>query len=539
MTFKFTLLSCLVTFAIGLLSLFCLKLYNARKFFRQLQSQDLPMPPHHWLLGHLSLAAQITKSLAPYAAGGYIADQVRQRYPDLNAAFYLDVWPFSRPVLAILDPDMMHQLTQQGKEVAKDPGLRTFLQPLTGKEDLVTMEGATWKRWRSIFNPGFSANHITSLIPDMVDKVLVFRDILAGKAQSGELFHLEQLTLKLTIDIIGGAVMDHEFHSQTRHNRMTAALRRQLQWCTMGIEMNPLDNLKNFIRPIVHAYNTSIMNKYLTHELEQRYSSVLDQQHNPGKSVIDLALKAYVDEYPNSNGIPAPFKSAAMAQIKLFIFAGHDTTSTATVFTFHLLYKHPEVLKRLREEHDAVLGPTADVPSRLASKPRLLNQLTYTLASIKEALRIYPTVSTIRNGEPDLHLSGPDGRRFPTENCMIWGDHYSNHHNPRVWDRPEEYLPERWLCAEGDPLYPPKHAWRPFEKGPRNCIGQELALTEIKIILALTIRDFDILDAYAEFDKANGGSMDRKVNRQRAYMVRIGGGGHPADGYPCRARSLA
>jgi hypothetical protein len=76
-----------------------------------------PMPPHHWLLGHLPLAAEITKSLAPYAAGGYIADQVRQRYPELNTAFYLDVWPFSRPVLAILNPDMMHQLTQQGKEV--------------------------------------------------------------------------------------------------------------------------------------------------------------------------------------------------------------------------------------------------------------------------------------------------------------------------------------------------------------------------------------------------------------------------------------
>jgi cytochrome P450 len=307
----------------------------------------------------------------------------------------------------------------------------------------------------------------------------------------------------------------------------------------MGIEMNPLDNLKDLVRPIVHTYNTWIMNTYLAYELEKRYNSVLDQQHIPGKSVIDLALKAYVDENPGSTGIPAPFKSAAMAQIKLFIFAGHDTTSTATVFTFHLLYKHPEVLQRVREEHDAVLGPAANVPSLLSSKPHLLNQLPYTLASIKEALRIYPTVSTIRSGQPGLHLFSPDGQRFPTEKCMIWGDHYSNHHNPHVWDRPEEYIPERWLCAEGDSLYPPKHAWRPFEKGPRNCIGQELALTEIKLILALTIREFDIIDAYADFDKIRGSSGNMKVNGQRAYMVRIGGGGHPADSYPCRARSLA
>ncbi|KAJ4347928.1 uncharacterized protein N0V89_009300 [Didymosphaeria variabile] len=319
---------------------------------------------------------------------------------------------------------------------------------------------------------------------------------------------------------------------------MTAALRRQLKWCTMGIEMNPLDNLKNFIRPFVHMYNTRIMNSYLTYELEERYSSVLDQQHIPGKSVIDLAMKAYLDENPGSTGIPAPFKSAAMAQIKLFVFAGHDTTSTATVFTFHLLSKHPEVLQKVREEHDAVLGPVSNVPSLLASKPQLLNQLTYTLAAIKEALRIYPTVSTIRSGQRDLHLVSPNGHSFPTESCMIWGDHYSNHHNPHVWNRPEDYLPERWLCTEEDSLYPPKHAWRPFERGPRNCIGQELALTEIKLILALTIREFDVADAYAEFDTARGNTGNMKVNGQRAYMVRIGGGGHPANGYPCRVRCL-
>ena len=307
----------------------------------------------------------------------------------------------------------------------------------------------------------------------------------------------------------------------------------------MGIEMNPLDNFKNFIRPFVHAYNTRIMNRYLIRELDQRYSSVLGQHHIPGKSVIDLALKAYADENPDSTGIPAGFKSAAMAQIKLFIFAGHDTTSTATVFTYHLLYAHPRVLQKVREEHESVLGPAANVHSLLVSKPNLLNQLPYTLASIKEALRIYPTVSTIRDGRADLQLHDSDGQSFPTEHCMIWGDHHSNHHNPCIWDRPEEYIPERWLCAEGESLYPPKYAWRPFERGPRNCIGQELALTEIKTILALTIRDFDIKEAYAELDQSTGRCENMKVNGQRAYMVRIGGGGHPADGYPCRARIVS
>jgi cytochrome P450 len=69
------------------------------------------------------------------------------------------------------------------------------------------MEGNTWKLWRGIFNPGFSASHISTLVPGIVDKVLIFKDILASKCKTSEMFHLEDLTLNLTLDIIGGVVM--------------------------------------------------------------------------------------------------------------------------------------------------------------------------------------------------------------------------------------------------------------------------------------------------------------------------------------------
>lgn len=278
------------------------------------------------------------------------------------------------------------------------------------------------------------------------------------------------------------------------------------------------------------------MDRYLNPQLNERYNSVLGKQVNPGKSVIDLALKAYLAENPSAESIPSAFKEAAIAQIKLFIFAGHDTTSSATVFTYDLLSKNPDILARVRAEHDSVFDhDPLEAGPLLVSKPQLLNQLPYTLATVKEALRIYPTVVALRVRQPSFSLVTESGQRFPTEGCIVLGDHYRVHHNPKVWPEVDRFLPERWLVGEDDRLYPPKNAWRPFERGTRNCVGMELAMTEIKVILALTIRSFNINDAYEEFDAFKKNPRSMNVNGQRTYMVRGTGGGHPADGYPCKA----
>lgn len=164
------------------------------------------MPPHHWLFGHIILSADVVKTLPPFANGAYIGDLIRRRYPYLGDAFYLDTWPFASLFLVVSSPDMVYQMTQK-IQIPKAKTLRSFLQHLTGREDLVTLEGNAWKRWRRIFNPGFSATHVASLIPGMVEEAEVFKNALVEHATKADLFYLKHLTLNLTIDIIGRVVM--------------------------------------------------------------------------------------------------------------------------------------------------------------------------------------------------------------------------------------------------------------------------------------------------------------------------------------------
>jgi cytochrome P450 len=286
-----------------------------------------------------------------------------------------------------------------------------------------------------------------------------------------------------------------------------------------------------------HIWNNQrIMNKYIDRDLDARYDIL--RAENKSKTIIDLALSGYKAERDSKAGsdrshIDATFRAYARSQLKVFIFAGHDASATTICYAWLLLSRNPAAMAKLRAEHDVILGPdSSTAPAKLIESPQLINRLPYTLAVIKETLRLFPVVSAPRKGNENVSLTSPQGQRFPTEHCFVWTIHHGVHHNPLSWPRVEEFLPERFL-GEDEALRPKRHAWRPFETGPRGCIGMELALQELKVVLALTVRDFDLTEAYEEWDALNKPKGVKMVNGERAYQIQLGSA-HPVDGFPVR-----
>lgn len=95
----------------------------------------------------------------------------------------------------------------QAFELEKPSLLCAPLDTLTGGPSLITMRGPTWKKWRTLFNPGFSAGYMMGLTPAIADEVAVFCDLLRERVRQGEVFQLEDLTLRLTIDVIGSVTL--------------------------------------------------------------------------------------------------------------------------------------------------------------------------------------------------------------------------------------------------------------------------------------------------------------------------------------------
>ena len=91
-------------------------------------------------------------------------------------------------------------------------------------------EGAVWKKWRSVFNPGFSISHLMDQIPTIVDCSKDYIKILDEHAANGALFRLEEEATKLTIDVIGKIICDHDFKSLVQDNKFVELMRKQLSW---------------------------------------------------------------------------------------------------------------------------------------------------------------------------------------------------------------------------------------------------------------------------------------------------------------------
>ena len=300
--------------------------------------------------------------------------------------------------------------------------------------------------------------------------------------------------------------------------------------------MNPFTRY-NPLRPLIQWYYTRVMDRFLERELDVRFASY--KKAGKPESVMDLALEKYAAEQSGlvSHAMDPIFRKFAISQTKVFILAGHDTTSATISYIFYLLAKHPEYLARIQAEHDKVLGPdTTHIDEIITANPYHLNSLPFTLAVIKETLRLFPPASTTRQGKPGFSLAAEDGLQYPTEGFTCWSIHQAQHRDRLYWPQPDAFLPDRWLVPSSDPLYPTKGAWRPFEVGPRNCIGQELVMLEIKVVLALAVREFNIQECFEEWDRMNGVIEEKFVEGERAYQV-LKGTMRPVEGMPVRVKT--
>ncbi|KKY16573.1 putative benzoate 4-monooxygenase cytochrome p450 [Diplodia seriata] len=168
----------------------------------------------------------------------------------------------------------------------------------------------------------------------------------------------------------------------------------------------------------------------------------------------------------------------------IFITGGSETVATALCGILYLLAKNPGAMRALRDEVTAAFASKDDIDMIGVAGLKVLH------ATICEGMRIYPPVPA------GLQRVAPAGGavvagRFVPEGTIVNVSQQPAYHSAANFFRPDAFLPERWLSPP-----PPafandrRDAFQPFSTGPRNCVGKNLALAEMKLVLARLVWQF-------------------------------------------------
>jgi cytochrome P450 len=158
-------------------------------------------------------------------------------------------------------------------------------------------------------------------------------------------------------------------------------------------------------------------------------------------------------------------------QVMTLMFAGHDTSTSTLTFMLHELARHPDVVRRLGEEQDGVLGGASPTAQQLEK------EMPYLEMVLDEVLRLYPPAWIgPRRAIREYEFGGYTVPRDAYVNYCSW----ASHRLPEVFPEPEAFIPERFTRERKAAL--PRGAYVPFGGGSRICIGKRFGQTEVKLV---------------------------------------------------------
>ncbi len=380
---------------------------------------------------------------------------------------YGDVVYLSAPFLSfylINHPDLIeYVLVTNNRNFIKDQSLRVRSARRLFGNGLLTSDGEFWIRQRRLAQPAFHREQIAAYGEVMVASTGRMIDTW----QVGQVRDIHQDMMHLTLEIVVETLFGIDAAQEALEvNEAMEVLARQFasQATFIGIlDLLPTPGHRRFERAATR------LDEIIFRIIQKRRSS-----YSTRSDLLSLLLQAQ-----DEDGGRMTDQQLRDEGMTLFL-AGHETTALALSWAWYLLAQNPAVESRLIAELQETLNgraPTfADLP-----------HLRFTEMVVKEAMRLYPPAWMI--GREALQDCEIGGYRVP-RGAQVAMSQWVMHRDPRYFDLPGEFNPERWAGLQLKSL--PRYVYFPFGGGPRLCIGNTFAMMEATLVLATIAQRFHL-----------------------------------------------
>ncbi|XP_040216484.1 cytochrome P450 4B1-like [Rana temporaria] len=481
-------------------------LYTAYSLYlrrKQLQKhfRSFPGPETHWLYGNAHVLKQDGTDLDTLSSYG-------RKYE-----YAFPMW-FGRYIasLTIYHPD--YARTILSRQDPKDNFAYYFITPWIGK-GLLILSGAKWFQHRKLLTPGFHYDVLKPYVGVMSDCANVMLDKwehLVSEKKSIELFHHVSL---MTLDTIMKCAFSYQSNCQDDSDSEYIKAVYELSYLVNHrFRFFPYhSDLIFYLSPHGYRFRRALRTAHEhTNNVIKRRKESLKQNIELEKikqkrhlDFLDILLYAK-DE--NGQGLS---DEDLRAEVDTFMFEGHDTTASGVSWTLYCMAIYPEHQNKCREEIRELLG------GRNTLEWDDLGRMPYTTMCIKESMRLYPPVPGVGR-QLTSPVTFPDGRSLPKDSIVFMNIYIMNR-CPSIWDDPEVFDPLRFSPENSSGRSP--HAFVPFSAGSRNCIGQNFAMNELKVALALTLQRFELSPDPEKVPKKIPQLVLRSVNGVHVYLKKL------------------
>jgi len=367
----------------------------------------------------------------------------------------------NRRIWVVDDPELIQEvLVTRQHEFIRDSGA-TLLRELLG-DGLLTSDEPRHRERRRMLQPAFHRERIAGYAAAMAREA----ERVAENWRQGAEIDVRAQMRALTLAVAGECLFGTAFAGSA--GRIAAVLDK------VGKRLAMLAPFMAFFEGVPLAYRrlfpggASLFFPSERAELERIVAPLVERRRQAGGADLLSVLLSLRDD---AGG--ALSAEDVRNEVVTLVLAGHETTSTALTWTWFLLAAHPQVESKLRHEIDSVLGGRLPGFDDIARLP-------YTGMVFAETLRLYPPAPVFgRRPRQDVTLGG---YRAAAGTAILLSP-YITQRNPKFFERPESFEPERWEGA-----VPPRFAYFPFGGGAKMCLGDGFARTEAVVVLAVLAR---------------------------------------------------
>jgi cytochrome P450 len=366
------------------------------------------------------------------------------------------------PMFLVSDLEGVRRVLLDAVEDYPKHAIHLTVTRLVFGDGLLSSEGETWRAHRRILSPAFEPRTVATHAPAIVaaaERLARGWDHLARGAE----VDIADEMLGLALHVVSSALFSSDSDAVT--DSAGRAMRTAL-----SIRPNLLDLL-----PVIGRVRRGANERRVAAvfgELDAHVHRLIGEREAAGDDAPRDLLTRLVTCRDAEGGGRLTVREVRDEAVTMFL-AGHETTAVAMTWIWYVLSQRPEAEARLHAELDAELGGRApDAPD--------LPRLVFTRALVQEVMRLYPPVPNLlarRAAKRDVIA----GVTIP-RGAMVGVTPWIVHRHRRLWDEPDRFDPERFLGEAGGAR--PRLAYIPFGAGPRTCIGAQLAMSEIMLVLA-------------------------------------------------------